>query len=222
MRPLIGFDMDGVILDSDTFAEGNWIVETFMRTLRDFNIPETEENARALYVNNLRENADAFCERFGIANPSVLWRRREENYVASKLAALERGEIELFPDVEALEKLSDAYPMGMVSNSPQVVVDRVIAHFSLERLFRVWIGRGSAFEDLRIAKPAPHLLERMKEVLESNHGYYVGDQLEDAEAARAAGLRPIRIVRSGDDGDITTLFELPEFLGGCERVSAAD
>jgi len=222
MRPLIGFDMDGVILDSDTFAEGNWIVEAFMRTLRDFNIPETEENARTLYVNNLRENADAFCERFGVANPSLLWRRREENYVASKLAALERGEIGLFADVVALEELSSVYPLGIASNSPQVVVDRVIAHFSLDQLFRVWIGRGSAFEDLRIAKPAPHLLERMKEGLESDRGYYVGDQPEDAEAAYAAGLRPIRIVRDGNDGDITTLFELLAFLKRCERVSVAD
>ena len=219
MKMLVGFDMDGVILDSDTFSPDGWIVEAFKRTLRDFNIPETEENARALYVNNLRVNAAAFCARFDIPDPSILWRCREENYIALKLAALDRGDIGLFPDVAALEELSDVYPMGIVSNSPQVVVDRVITNFSLERLFRVWIGRGSGFEDLKVAKPAPHLLERMKEVLEGEHGYYVGDQPEDAEAAHAAGLRPIRIIRVGDGGDIATLFELPGFLARYERVS---
>ena len=221
-RMLVGFDMDGVILDSDTFSPDGWIVEAFKRTLRDFNIPETDENARALYVNNLRENAGAFCTRFGIPDPSILWRRREENYIVSKLAALDRGDIGPFSDVRALEELSDVYPMGIVSNSPQIVVDRVITHFSLERLFRVWIGRGSGFEDLGVAKPAPHLLERMKEVLERERGYYVGDQPEDTTAARAAGLRPIRIIRDGDGGDITTLFELPGFLARCEKVSVTD
>jgi len=41
MRPFVGFDMDGVILDSDTFAAGDWIIEAFMKTLREFGIPET-------------------------------------------------------------------------------------------------------------------------------------------------------------------------------------
>jgi HAD superfamily hydrolase (TIGR01549 family) len=222
MRPLIGFDMDGVIIDSDTFAGGNWIVEAFMKTLRDLNIPETEENARALYVSNLRVNAHAFCQRFGIRDPARLWQRREEHYITSKLAALERGQIELFPDVKALEGLAKTYALGIVSNSPQIVVDRVVFHFRLDRIFGASIGRGTAFEDLPLTKPAPHLLERLKSRLKTQHGYYVGDQTEDMEAARAASLRPIRIVRGGNGGDISNLTELEGFLERCRPISVSD
>ncbi len=212
MKPLIGFDMDGVIIDSEDFSEANWIVAAFMKTLAEFGIPENEENARALYVKNMRENSAAFCQRFGIDVPHLFWERREAHYVAKKFAALEAGQIHLYQDVSALEGLSHNYSLGLVSNSPQVVVDRVIAHFSLERLFRVWIGRGSVLADLHRAKPAPDMLNEMKTLIGTDHGYYVGDQPDDAEAARAASLYPITLRRGDGKCDITSLLELEAFL----------
>jgi phosphoglycolate phosphatase-like HAD superfamily hydrolase len=212
MKPLIGFDMDGVIIDSENFSEANWIAAAFMKTLAEFGIPENEENARALYVKNMRENSAAFCQRFGIDDPCLLWDRREAHYVAEKFAALEAGQIRLYPDVSALEVLSREYSLGLVSNSPQIVVDRVIAHFSLEKLFCVWIGRGSVLADLHRAKPAPDMLSEMKTIIGTDYGYYIGDQLEDVEAARAASLHPIHLTRNGISGDIHTLTELGDYL----------
>jgi HAD superfamily hydrolase (TIGR01549 family) len=214
MKPLIGFDMDGVIIDSEDFSEANWITAAFMKTLAEFGIPESEENARALYVKNMRENSAAFCQRFGIDDPRLLWDRREAHYIAEKLAALETGQIHLYQDVSALEELSHNYSLGLVSNSPQVVVDCVIAHFSLERLFRVWIGRGSVLADLHRAKPAPDMLNEMKTLIGTDQGYYVGDQPEDVEAARAASLHPIHLTRNGISGDIHTLTKLGDYLKG--------
>lgn len=222
MKLVIGFDMDGVILNSDDFTPEGWIVEAFMKTLREFDIPETEENARGLYIKNLRENGEAFCLRFGIGDLESLWNRREENYVSGKLAALESGRIDLFPDVAALEELAKEYPLGIVSNSPQGVVDRVVNHFSLDRIFRVWIGRGSSLKELRLAKPAPHLLESLKETLGATHGYYIGDQPDDMEAAWAASMIPIRIVRNGTSGDIASLLELKGFLERYEGALAVE
>ena len=212
MKPLIGFDMDGVIIDSEDFSEANWIAAAFMNTLAEFGIPKSEENARALYVKNMRENSAAFCQRFGIDVPHLFWERREAHYVAEKFAALEAGQIHLYQDVSALEVLSRDYSLGLVSNSPQVVVDRVIAHFSLKRLFRVWIGRGSVLADLHRAKPAPDMLNEMKTLIGTDHGYYVGDQPDDAEAARAASLYPITLRRGDGKCDITSLLELEAFL----------
>jgi len=212
MKPLIGFDMDGVIIDSEDFSKANWIVAAFMETLAEFGIPKSEENARSLYVKNMRENSAAFCQRFGIDVPHLLWERREAHYVAEKFAALEAGQIHLYQDVSALEGLSRNYSLGLVSNSPQTVVDRVIAHFSLEGLFRVWIGRGSALADLHRAKPAPDMLNEMKTLIGTDQGYYVGDQPDDAEAARAASLYPITLRRSDGKCDITSLLELEAFL----------
>jgi beta-phosphoglucomutase-like phosphatase (HAD superfamily) len=208
--------MDGVIIDSDNPAAGDWFRRVFTETLREFGIPQTEENARALYIKNMRDNAEAFCRRFGIDDPHLLWERREAHYVSEKLTALETGMIALYPDVVALEDLSREYPLALVSNSPQVVVDRVVSHFSLADIFRVWIGRGSSLEDLSRAKPAPDLLERMKAALKGTRGYYVGDQPEDVEAARAASLHPILLTRNGTPGDIRSLTELE---GHLERLT---
>lgn len=214
MTKLLGFDMDGVILDSDDLSQGNWFVELFNQTLREFGIPETEENARLLYIKNLRNNAGAICRKFGIDNAEELWNRRDANYVAGKLAALEAGKIPLYRDVAALEELATDpnYRIGIVSNSPQIVVDRVVAYFSLDRIFDTWIGRGTTLSDIQFAKPAPNLLERLKAILGVVHGYYVGDQPEDAQAARAASLVPIIITRNGNGGDIKSLTELKRLL----------
>jgi len=204
--------MDGVILDSDDFTASGWIVEAFMKTLRDFGIPETEENGRALYIVNLLQNGEAFCQRHGIPSLETLWNRREQNYFSGKLAALEDGRITLFPDVSSLDRLTADYRLGIASNSPQPIVDRVVDRFGLDRLFSVWIGRGSSFSDLRHAKPAPDLLERMKTALGSRSGYYIGDQPEDAQAARAASLTPILLSRNGSSGDLHDLTELAAYL----------
>jgi len=217
-KPVIGFDMDGVILDSDDFVPESWIVEAFMRTLREFGIPETEENARALYISSLRRDGKEFCARFGIKDVETLWARREKNYLAGKLNALESGRIALFPDVSTLEDLAKEYPLAIVSNSPQEIVDRVVDKFHLARIFRLWIGRGHSWGELALAKPAPDLLERMKEALGAARGYYVGDQPDDITAARGAGLVPILIDRSGEDGDIRNLYELADFIARHERV----
>ena len=214
MKLLVGFDLDGVILDSDYLPDVSWLTEAFAKTLREFGIPETEENVQALHIVNLRENIQAFCQRFGIRDPVQLLARRERNYVNNKLAALKEGGIDLFPDVSALEELAGDYPLGIASNSPQVVVDRVVDRFSLGRLFRVCIGRGSSLAEICNVKPAPHLLERLKATLRVTRGYYVGNQPEDAQAARAASLFPITISRDGGGGDIATLHELKPFLAG--------
>lgn len=214
MTKLLGFDMDGVILDSDDLSQGNWFMELFNQTLREFGIPETEENARLLYIKNLRNNAGAICRKFGIDNAEELWNRRDANYIAGKLAALEAGKIPLYRDVAALEELAadPNYRIGIVSNSPQIVVDRVVAYFSLDRIFDTWIGRGTTLSDIQFAKPAPNLLERLKAILGVAHGYYIGDQPEDAQAACAASLVPIIITRNGNGGDIKSLTELKRLL----------
>ena len=211
MSDLIGFDMDGVILDSDRPGD-TWFHDSFVRTLADFGIAPTKENIHALYITSMRDNAVSVCDKFAIDDPALLWQRRDENYIAYKLAALDRGEIKLFPDVKVLDKLTKQYLLGLASNSPQAVVDRIIEHFSLQRMFKVWFGRGDTLPALKFAKPSPHMLLTMMKRLGTTRGYYVGDRPEDMEAARAAGLTPISISRDGDGGDIHSLEELPEFL----------
>lgn len=216
---VVGFDMDGVILCSDDLYPDSWIERAFKATLRQFNIPTSDENARLLYLTRLKENINQFCERFAITDPTELWDKRDENYQREKLRALETGEISLYPDIGVLDTLLTRYPMALVSNSPQNVVDLVIEKFSLQRYFRLWIGRGAAWDDLKWAKPAPDMLEQMKQRLEVSRGYYIGDQPEDRQAALAASLVPIMLSRNSNSGDINTLAQLPQLLS--EREARA-
>jgi len=216
VRTLVGFDMDGVILDSDRPGD-TWFRDSFVRTLTDFDLAPTEENTRALYISSMRDNSTVVCEKWGIDDPHLLWKRRDENYIAYKLAALESVEIRLFPDAGVLVQLSERYPLGLISNSPQAVVDRVIERFALERVFGVWLGRGDTLLELRFAKPSPAMLTTMMDRLHITRGYYVGDGPEDIEAARAAGLIPIHISRNNDDGDIRSLDELPGLIANDVR-----
>ncbi len=207
--------MDGVILCSDNLYPDSWLERAFKATLRHFNIPTSDENAQLLYLTSLKANIDQFCERFTITDRSELWDIRDENYQREKLRALTTGEISLYHDIGVLDTLLPRYQMALVSNSPQYVVDRVIEKFSLQCYFRLWIGRGSAWNDLKWAKPAPDMLVQMKERLGALRGYYIGDQPEDQQAALAADLVPIMLSRNSDSGDITTLAQLPQLL--CER-----
>ena len=111
MKTLLGFDLDGVVLDSDSPATSSWLIEAFAKTLREFGIPEIEENVQALHIVNLRENIQAFCQRFGIGDPAQLLARREENYVNNKLAALEKKYDKQFAVVfEAIRQLMEPPP----------------------------------------------------------------------------------------------------------------
>jgi phosphoglycolate phosphatase-like HAD superfamily hydrolase len=211
MKTVIGFDMDGVIIDSDRPGD-TWFHDSFARTLVDFGIEPTVDNIRCLYITSMRNNPNEVCEKLGVSDPELFWKRRDENYVSYKLAALDQGKIQLFPDVDALKQLKKKYPLAVVSNSPQAIVDRIIGYFSLDSLFRIWIGRGSTLLSLQSAKPAPKMLLEMMERLQAVEGYYVGDRPEDLGAARAAGLIPIKISRYDDDGDIHSLEELPLLL----------
>ena len=62
MRTLVGFDMDGVILDSDRPGD-TWFRDSFVRTLTDFDLAPTEENTRALYISSMRDNSTVLANR---------------------------------------------------------------------------------------------------------------------------------------------------------------
>ncbi len=211
MTTVIGFDMDGVIIDSDRPGD-TWFHDSFARTLVDFGIEPTAENIRCLYITSMRDNSNEVCSNFGVTDPELFWKRRDENYASYKLTALDQGKIQLFPDITALKELSKKHPLGIVSNSPQAVVDRVVDYFSLDSLFEVWIGRGNTLASLQSAKPAPEMLLNMMKRLQGTGGYYVGDRPEDIGAARAAGLIPISISRYDDHGEINSLDQLPAYL----------
>lgn len=82
-------------------------------------------------------------------------------------------------------------PLAVVTGTPQDVIDRTIAHFSLGAYFIGVHGTPGT-------KPE-HLSRLVREAgIDAAQGLYVGDAIKDQEAAEAVGM-PFAGVNNGDD-----------------------
>lgn len=205
------FDLDGVLLDSE--SDLSWLEDALDATLRDLDLPVTPAARERLGPGRLR-SLDEVAASFGV-DPDRLWRVRNRNYTDAKLAAIERRDLEPFPDVARLEALRPAHDLHVISNSPQSVVDAFVAEYGLEDRFDVRIGRGPTREDLAELKPDGAFFHRFCERVEAVEGpdengryVYVGDTEGDREFARNVGIEYVHLARAdahdGDDFDFSS------------------
>lgn len=97
-----------------------------------------------------------------------------------------------------LERLAARLPLGVVTGRPRADAERFLKAAGLRDLFAVLVVR----EDAPL-KPDPAPLELALRRLGVARAWYVGDTVDDAAAARAAGLVPLGVVAPGDDADVT-------------------
>ena len=69
---VIGFDLDGVLLDSVRKGHNDWKYRMLRKTLAHFGIPATRQNMEKIYMENLAKNIETFCRDFGIDKPCRL------------------------------------------------------------------------------------------------------------------------------------------------------
>jgi len=209
---VIGFDFDGVFLDSVREGHNAWKYRMLRKTLTHFDVPVNRQNMEKIYMDNLMKNIAEVCRDFGIGKAETLWRVREENLHAEKHSAIQNEEISLFRDTEAVESLSQTHTLAICSNMTQRLLDYAIDHFALNDYVSCWIGRDGDLEDLSRMKPNPHLLEKMMSLLNSTTVLYVGDRKQDRDAARQAGIDFLMLSRNGNEGDIQNLGEIAKHL----------
>jgi len=201
------FDLDGVLLDSE--SDLSWLDRALDRTLAAFDLPRTDENRRKLYPANVPDFREA-ARSFGV-DAEDLWRTRDDCYTEEKLAAIERGDLRPFDDVDRLYDFREAsaaeVSLHVLSNSPEVVVETFVQTYEFDDLFEVTIGRGHALVDLDDLKPATEPFERLRSRL-GNHGddprfdyVYVGDAESDREFADRVGIDYVHLDREGT-GDV--------------------
>ena len=208
----IGFDFDGVLLDSVREGRNAWKYRMLRKTLAHFDIPTTRRNVEKIYMNNLAKNITALCRDFRIDSPETLWKVREENLQEEKCLAIQRAEISLFEDAEVVEDLSRSYTLAICSNVTQRFLNYAVEYFGLNAYFAYWIGRNGDLDDLSRMKPNPHFLVKMMGLLDSTSILYVGDREQDRIAARQAGIDFLLLYRNGNEGDIRSLSEIAEHL----------
>jgi FMN phosphatase YigB (HAD superfamily) len=71
------------------------------------------------------------------------------------------------------------YTIGIISNSPQIIVDSFVSMFGFSDLFSLNIGRGNTFWDIEHIKPDPYLFSLLENIISVENITYIGDMESD-------------------------------------------
>jgi len=186
----VGFDLDGVLLDSA--ADLAWLDRGLDAALAELDIEPTESNRRKLYPDALAD-LETVATEFGV-EPDHLWATRTRNYTEAKVAAIRSGELTPFEDLDAIERVTDE-TLFCVSNSPQEVVEAFLDVTGYDGEFSVTVGRGHAREALDRLKPDPAMFEPVADALGDGEYVYVGDRDTDREFAARTGMGYVHLDR---------------------------
>ena len=199
MKLAILFDLDGTLID--TAPDIAWALNQVVTAalLRPFPIKEVR-----LMIGQGVERlvAQAFdARRASLSEAQLAFHTREmvriyeaNLHVQSKLMPFAR---------ECLSQLYLAgYTLGVVTNKPQALSEKLLKHFDLAQFVPVIRGLRPAVR----RKPAPDMLQLAMAELEALKAIMVGDSISDVESAHACGLQAI-IVKGG------YTVPAPEYLG---------
>lgn len=207
------FDLDGVLLDSE--SDISWLQKASKRTLAHFNI-DTKEHTRFLYSKHV-PNFKEISKKIGI-DAEILWPVRNRLYTEEKLKAMKERIIGPFPDVSSLYDIIKSFELGIVSNSPQVVVDFFIEEFNYQDLFSFGIGRGDGLKDIELMKPNRHLFSKVKQKTKVDWFLYVGDRETDKIFAKRTGMDFVFLDRFNKrDNGFSSLVDLTVYLKSLEN-----
>lgn len=111
------------------------------------------------------------------------------------------------PGVHEFMKAIAPLPVAVVTNSPSVYAEKVLAHFNLPHDHLV------AYHDVKNRKPHPEPfhLALQKLGLAASDVWSIGDQPEDVIASRAAGIRTIVALSAACD-DLAALLSAKPHL----------
>jgi len=179
MVEAVFFDLDGTLADTAPDLAG-----TLNRLL-------TEEGRETLPLARLRPHVSGgvralLREGFGIARDDAGYADLQARFLdiyASRLCE----ETVLFPGIEELLSRLErrGIPWGIVTNKPERFTREVVRGLGLDRRAASVVSGDSA----ALPKPAPDpLLLACQQARVSTASLYVGDDLRDVEAGRAAGM----------------------------------
>lgn len=190
------FDLDGVLLKSEENL--SWLDRALTKTLREYGLEVSDSNLQKLYPGNVPRIKEIGKE-LGI-EPKKLWKTRNFYYTREKIIAMKNREIEPYQDVSALYTLKkSSYFLGIITNSPQEVVNIFVKEFNFKDLFDIYIGRGPHLEDLKKIKPAPFFFKKLKEKVNGKKFIYVGDRKSDKKFAKNTGMTFLSFKRNNNE-----------------------
>ncbi len=181
------FDCDGVLVDSEPLAERSW-----SHALAKFGYTATVEDFEAVLGRTAVAGHAYFAGRTELP-PLDQFRTHTGEYWNAHL-----DELRAFPDaVEVVRHLAaDGIPLAVASSSHRAELDMKLTRFDLARYFDFVIGG----DEVAHGKPAPDLFLRAAEGLgvAPSDCLAIDDAEVGADSAAAAGMRVVRLTRSGE------------------------
>lgn len=187
MRAVV-FDCDGVIVDSEPIAWSVWVALIASHTGRK---PDAVDETTLLGI-DLRASAEYMAAKYSLPRVDDVI----AEYQAELLVRYET-ELEAFDDVVGAirELAAQGVRLGVASSSDRAELDLKLRRFDLIRYFDAVVGG----DDVAATKPAPDVYLRAAERmgLAPHDCLVIEDSAIGAEAATAAGMRVVVIVRDG-------------------------
>jgi HAD superfamily phosphatase len=205
-RPMLVFDMDGVLVDvTESYRE------TIARTAEHFTGRPMEPRAIQEYKNQGGFNDDWQLTHHIVTTAGVdatlelVKARFQEIFLGTPgtegLMLRERW----VARPGTLEKLSRDFRFAVFTGRPKDEARMTLERFAAGLVFDPVI----AMEDVIEHKPAPEGLSKILEAAEAGKLYYIGDTVDDARCARAAGVPFIGIAAPSNPLyiDLVILFQ---------------
>ncbi|MGB7184440.1 MAG: phosphoglycolate phosphatase [Burkholderiaceae bacterium] len=211
------FDLDGTLLDTaaDLAAAANAVrTDAGLAALPEARIAGfVGRGADALIHRALTDSLDGQVDPLQFASARAGFDRhyRRENGRSARA----------YPGVLAgLRQIAASqYPMACVTNKPQAFAEPLLKMHSMDQFFQFVLGAEAL--PTRKPDPAPLLHAAQRFSLDPAHCLMIGDSVNDAAAARAAGM-PVLILPYGyNEGRSVHSIDCDGIVASVEEVSAA-
>lgn len=201
------FDNDGVLIERH---QTGTIEQQIRELLADHGTEPDRDQLHALTWATGRRAIEQTCQQLGV-DPERFWAEREQACSRAQQEAIQAGDKDLYPDIEAVHELADRLPLGIVSNNQQETIDFIVEHFGMQDAFTTQYGREPGLEGVSRKKPAPYYLRLAQQDIGASpeEVLFIGDSTSDIEAAHNAGMDAAFIRRPHREG--YDVHEPPEY-----------
>ena len=195
------FDLDNTLLKHNIYTTDFWIKNIGAKTAKEFGIKITKNKWKKIFegeihINKLIKNQNIETKKF--------WSKLNKADLEIRKKLLKNpNDIELFEDVQVIKNLSGK--KAIISNTAQESIIFCLKHFGIHNYFDIIIGNNG--KNIDKMKPFPDsILEAIKILgIKKNDVIFVGDEIRDLKAGKAAGVKTIIINRNGNKIDFGDL-----------------
>ena len=188
------FDLDNTLVGIPrTWIYFDTLIQDVLKMDYGLSIPSIDER------NSLWRSGKEFIsilKGWGVIDPDDFWIKFDQRDGIKRKKLITNGQLNLYDDViPTLKKLkNNGIKTGIVSNTPDFIVDYELDHFNLISYFDEILGLG---DDQSICKPEPDginlILDQLK--CKPSNTVFIGDSQVDIIAAQRARVIPIYIDR---------------------------